>query len=106
MPGGGSGISIINSIPAEKKEAGWEFMKFVTSTPNTVYFSQKTGYMVVRTDAEKNPEFQDYLKEDPNARVTFDQMQYVRTRDSIAGVPGAPQPWRTPSAPSPSTGRT
>ncbi|MBI3974560.1 MAG: ABC transporter substrate-binding protein [Chloroflexi bacterium] len=90
VPGGGSGLTIINSIPVEKKEAGWEFMKFVTSTPNTVYFSKMTGYMVVRTDAEKNAEFQQYLKEHPNAKVTFDQMQFVRTQDSIAEVPGAP----------------
>jgi sn-glycerol 3-phosphate transport system substrate-binding protein len=75
----------------EKKEAGWEFMKAVTTTPNTVYFSKMTGYMVVRTDAEKNAEFQQYLKERPNAKVTFDQMQFVRTQDSIAEAPGAPQ---------------
>jgi sn-glycerol 3-phosphate transport system substrate-binding protein len=90
VPGGGAGISIINSIPVEKKEASWEFMKFVTSTPNTVYFSKMTGYMVVRTDAEKNQEFQDYLKQVPNAKVTFDQMQFIRTQDSIAEAPGAP----------------
>ena len=90
VPGGGSGLSIINSIPVEKKEAGWEFMKFATTTPNTVYFSKMTGYMVVRTDAEKNPEFQQFLKERPNAKVTFDQMQFVRTQDSIAEAPGAP----------------
>jgi sn-glycerol 3-phosphate transport system substrate-binding protein len=90
VPGGGSGLSIINSIPVEKKEAGWEFMKSITTTPNTVYFSKATGYMVVRTDAEKNSEFQQYLKETPNAKVTFDQMQFVRTQDSIAEAPGAP----------------
>jgi sn-glycerol 3-phosphate transport system substrate-binding protein len=91
VPGGGSGLTIINSIPVEKKEAAWEFMKAVTTTPNTVYFSKMTGYMVVRTDAEKNAEFQTYLKERPNAKVTFDQMQFVRTQDSIAEAPGAPQ---------------
>ncbi len=90
VPGGGSGLCIINSIPVEKKEAGWEFLKFMTTTPNTVYFSKMTGYMVVRTDATANAEFQQYLQERPNARVTFDQMQFVRTQDSIAEVPGAP----------------
>ena len=40
VPGGGAGLSIINSIPVEKKEAGWEYMKFVTSTPNTVVLLQ------------------------------------------------------------------
>jgi sn-glycerol 3-phosphate transport system substrate-binding protein len=90
VPGGGSGLSLISSIPLEKKEAGWEFMKFVTTTPHTIYFSKMTGYMVVRTDAEKNQEFQEYLKEQPNAKVTFDQMQFIRTQDSIAEAPGAP----------------
>ncbi len=89
VPGGGSGLTIIKSIPVEKKEAGWEFMKFITSTPNTVYFSKMTGYMVVRTDAEKNAEFQAYLKENPNAKVTFDQAQFIRTGDSISQVTGS-----------------
>ncbi len=91
VPGGGSGVCLINSIPLEKKEAGWEFMKFFTNTPNTIYFSKMTGYMVGRTDADKNPDYQQYLKEHPNAKVTFDQLQYVRTHDSIAEVSGAPQ---------------
>lgn len=89
VPGGGSGLSIINSIPVEKKEASWEFMKSITTTPNTVYFSKATGYMVVRTDAEKNPEYQQYLQQTPNAKVTFDQMQFVRTQDSIAEINGS-----------------
>jgi sn-glycerol 3-phosphate transport system substrate-binding protein len=89
VPGGGSGISIVNAAPAEKREAGWEFMKFATNTKNTIYFSQMTGYLVVRADAEKDPAFQQYLKEHPNAKVTFDQMQYVRTQDSITEVPGS-----------------
>jgi hypothetical protein len=44
---------------------------------------------VVRTDAASLPEFQKHLAENPNAKVTFDQMQYVRTQDSIAEVPRA-----------------
>jgi sn-glycerol 3-phosphate transport system substrate-binding protein len=91
VPGGGSGLTILDSIPVQHKEAGWEFLKFVTTTPNTVYFSKMTGYMVVRTDAEQNPDYQQFLKEHPNAGVTFDQMRYVRTEDSIAEVAGGPQ---------------
>ncbi|HEV2125142.1 MAG TPA: ABC transporter substrate-binding protein [Chloroflexota bacterium] len=87
VPGGGSGLCIIGSAPQEKKEASWEYMKFMTTTPNTIYFSQQTGYMVVRTDAPTLPEYKRHLEENPNARVTFDQMQYVRTQDPIVGVP-------------------
>jgi sn-glycerol 3-phosphate transport system substrate-binding protein len=87
VPSGGSGMSVLASIATEKKEAGWEYMKFMTNTRNTVYFSQASGYMVVRTDAQQLPEFQKYLAENPNANVTFDQMQHVRTQDSIVEVP-------------------
>jgi|DewCreStandDraft_2_1066082.scaffolds.fasta_scaffold00290_36 sn-glycerol 3-phosphate transport system substrate-binding protein len=90
VPGGGSGLSIIASIPAEKREAGWEFIKFMTNTPNTVYWSMATGYMVVRTDALSVPEYRQHLEANPNARVTFDQMAYVRTHDAIVEVPQAP----------------
>jgi sn-glycerol 3-phosphate transport system substrate-binding protein len=87
VPSGGSGLSVLASIVTEKKEAGWEYMKHMTSTPSTVVFSQASGYMVVRTDAQQLPAFQQYVKDNPNARVTFDQMQYVRTQDSIVEVP-------------------
>lgn len=87
VPGGGSGLTIIQSIPREKQEAGWEYMKFFTNTPNTIYFSQQTGYMVVRTDAADTPEYKKFLADNPNAKVTFDQMQHVRTQDSIVEVP-------------------
>jgi sn-glycerol 3-phosphate transport system substrate-binding protein len=87
VPSGGSGMSILAGIAPEKKEAGWEYMKHMTSTPSTVFFSQASGYMVVRTDAQQLPAFQKYLAESPNAKVTFDQMQYVRTQDPIVEVP-------------------
>jgi sn-glycerol 3-phosphate transport system substrate-binding protein len=89
VPSGGSGMSIIRSVAEEKKDAGWEYMKHMTSTPNTVLFSQASGYMVVRTDAQRQPAFQKYLADNPNAKVTFDQMQHVRTQDSIVEVPQA-----------------
>jgi sn-glycerol 3-phosphate transport system substrate-binding protein len=87
VPSGGSGMSILAGVAPEKKEAGWEYMKHMTSTPSTVFFSQASGYMVVRTDAQQLPAFQTYLAENPNAKVTFDQMQHVRTQDPIVEVP-------------------
>jgi hypothetical protein len=68
-------------------QVSWEFIKFLTNTPSTIYFAQATGYMVVRTDAAGQPEYQKYLQANPNVRVTIDQMQHVRQQDSIAEVP-------------------
>ena len=98
VPGGGAGLSIINSIPVEKKEAGWEYMKFFTSTPNTVYFSKMTGYMVVRTDAEKNPEFQQYLKDRQTPGSPSTRCSTCAPRTPSARPPAPRRRSRTPSA--------
>jgi sn-glycerol 3-phosphate transport system substrate-binding protein len=87
VPGGGSGLSLLQATAREKKEAGWEFIKTVTNTAATVYFSQATGYMPVRSDAMEHPEMRAFLEAHPNARVTIDQLQYVRTNDAIIGTP-------------------
>ncbi len=87
VPGGGSGLSLLQPSAREKKEAGWEFIKTVTNTAATVYFSQATGYMPVRSDAMEHPDMKTFLEQHPNARVTLDQLQYVRTNDAIIGTP-------------------
>jgi hypothetical protein len=41
----------------------------------------------VRTDAADQPDYKKFLVDNPDAKVTFDQMQFVRTQDSIVEVP-------------------
>ena len=86
---GGSGLNIINAAPREKKEAGWEFIKFMTSVDNTIYFSQQTGYMVVRSDAIEHASMKSHLAQNPNARVVFEQAKYIKATDEIATAPQA-----------------
>ncbi|CAA9302509.1 MAG: Glycerol-3-phosphate ABC transporter, periplasmic glycerol-3-phosphate-binding protein [uncultured Chloroflexi bacterium] len=86
---GGSGLNIIQASAREKKEASWEFVKFMTNVENTIYFSQQTGYMVVRTDAIEQPAMKDYLAKNPNARVVFDQARHIKATDEIATAPQA-----------------
>ncbi|HET7769747.1 MAG TPA: ABC transporter substrate-binding protein, partial [Chloroflexota bacterium] len=86
---GGAGLNIINASAREKKEAGWEFLKFMTNLENTIYFSQQTGYMVVRSDAIEHPTMKAHLVQNPNARVVFDQAKHIRATDEIATAPQA-----------------
>lgn len=44
-PGGG-GIVMIATTPEEKREAAWEFMKFMLSPESIAYYAQQSGYAV------------------------------------------------------------
>ncbi|MGQ1799072.1 ABC transporter substrate-binding protein [Kocuria oceani] len=73
-PTGGAGIAIPAGISEDRKAKAMRFLDFVTSTENTVMFSQGTGYMPVRKSAMESPEQQQYLEENPNARTAIDQL--------------------------------
>lgn len=71
---GGAGLAIPAGISEERKKVAVKFIDFMTNTDNTIKFTQKTGYMPVRTDASDNPEQAKYLKENPNAETAIKQL--------------------------------
>lgn len=76
---GGAGLA----IPAKSvnKEAAAKFIGFITNAENTVYFSQNTGYMPVRTSARELPEVQEYFKEHPNFKTAVEQLDFTQKQD-------------------------
>ena len=72
---GGAGLAIPSGISDERKKIAAKFIDFLTNTENTITFTQATGYMPVRTDAEKNAEEAKYLKENPNAQTAMNQLK-------------------------------
>jgi sn-glycerol 3-phosphate transport system substrate-binding protein len=89
VPGGGAGLSILRSIGTKQKEAGWEFLTFMTTATNAAYFAQATGYTPVRPDAMADPVMVEFLRKYPNARTAFDQIEHVFPTDSIIATPFA-----------------
>lgn len=74
VPAGGNNLIMLTQNP-KKQNAAWDFMKFATSPEGTTLFAQLTGYMVVQKSALERPELMgDYLKKEPNAKVTYDQV--------------------------------
>lgn len=71
---GGAGLAIPSGISEERQENAVRFIDFLTSTENTVKFTQATGYMPVRKSAMENPEEAAYLKENPNAMTAIQQL--------------------------------
>lgn len=87
-PTGGAGIGIPNSIPKENQLAAATFLKFLTSPENSVAFSEATGYMPVRQDADVDG----FTQKNPLAKTAIDQLAVTRKQDNArAFFPGADQ---------------
>lgn len=83
VPIGGSSIVMFESVPEEKREAVWEFMKFMTDTRQTAYASQTTGYVPLRASAEQEESLQELYKAYPQFKVAVDQLRDYSTGRSL-----------------------
>ncbi|TDL01641.1 ABC transporter substrate-binding protein [Mycobacterium paragordonae] len=80
-PTGGAGLAIPKKLSDERKLNALKFIAYITSPRNAAYFSQHTGYLAVRKSAANDPSQQQYLAENPRARVAFDQLPHTRPQD-------------------------
>lgn len=76
-PTGGNGLVIPAKAPAEKQEAAWKFLKWLTDTPQTAAWAKATGYMPLRLSAMEDPALQAYFVERPNFQVAVAQMAHA-----------------------------
>lgn len=74
---GGSNLMLSSNKSEEETKAGWEFIKFMTSTESNIYHSLKTGYVLSHVGVENDPRVQEAWAANPKARVAFDQLAYL-----------------------------
>lgn len=74
VPLGGAALFLLNKTTPEQQKAGWEFMKWLTEDPQTIYWSLQTGYLPVRPSAVNSPEMQKHFADMPISKVALDQM--------------------------------
>jgi multiple sugar transport system substrate-binding protein len=65
----GTNVAMFNTGTPEQRLAAWLYIKFLTNTENTAYFSMQTGYMPVRNSAINSETYQKFLKENPVKEV-------------------------------------
>ncbi|WP_273888121.1 ABC transporter substrate-binding protein [Rubrobacter naiadicus] len=80
-PTGGAGLSILSSIPEERKKAAFEFIKFLGQPENVSFWTKKTGYLPVTNSAIASSEMRDYLKKNPLFKVAVEQLPKTRPQD-------------------------
>ena len=75
VPIGGANVYMFASRPQKEKDAGWEFLKYLTSTENTLKWAINTGYMCSRKSAYESEEMQSELQANVLKNITYEQLK-------------------------------
>lgn len=75
-PIGGANFYIFDVEDAEKHQASWEFLTWLTEEKGAD-FSTATGYHAPRVDTVESSEMQERFEDRPEARITYDQLESV-----------------------------
>lgn len=78
----GTNLVLFSGANADAQTAGWDYMKFLTSTKSNVTFVQQTGYMPIRQSAFNDATLQSYYAKTP-ARKAGPQSLNFAFVDSI-----------------------
>ena len=69
----GTNLVTFNSADDQQKLAAWEFMKFLSSKDQTIYWAQNTGYVPVRESALNDSVWLKYIEENPKYAAAEEQ---------------------------------
>ena len=71
---GGANLWLCKQDDQQKVNDAWTFIKYATSAAVSAQFSMDTGYFCANTTAYEEPNFQAYLKENPNFLTAINQL--------------------------------
>ncbi len=89
---GGANLAMSAKATPEQKAAAWDFLKFVTSAPQSAKFHMATGYMPSRLSVMQMPDVQEFYKTHPSWLVAVKQLDNAKA--TACGVINNPQ-WAT-----------
>ena len=74
---GGANLMLSANKTEEEKKAGWELIKFMTSTESNIWHSLKTGYVLSHVGVENDPDVQAAWEATPQKKIGFEQLQWL-----------------------------
>jgi sn-glycerol 3-phosphate transport system substrate-binding protein len=81
---GGGSLWIMDNGSAQKAEAAWEFIKYVTGAEKQAQWSMETGYLPIRRSAVNLPVYQNFLANtNPELIVAIESLR--NSKPSCAG---------------------
>ena len=85
---GGASLWILNKDDEKRQKAAFEFIKFMVSPEEQVFWNEKTGYFPVTTKAYDLQEMKDHLAKTPQFKTAIDQLHSSpkESRGALLGV--------------------
>lgn len=83
IPSGGRKLAIVSKSSKEKQDAAWKFIKYLTAKEQSMQLAQKTGYVPIRESVIQSPEIQAFYKNNPELKVSVDQLKYTRSTPPV-----------------------
>jgi sn-glycerol 3-phosphate transport system substrate-binding protein len=83
---GGASVWITNEGSAEQQQAGWEFVKFMSSPESQAFFASNTGYYPTRKASYDLPEMKEALAKYPQFQVAVDELRATEESPATAGA--------------------
>jgi sn-glycerol 3-phosphate transport system substrate-binding protein len=78
VPIGGGSLVMFKGLNDDQKQAGWKFIKWLSSSENLGAWSRFTGYFAPRISSYDMPEMKDFISKNPDAKVALDQLPYAK----------------------------
>jgi ABC-type glycerol-3-phosphate transport system substrate-binding protein len=80
----GTNLAIMKSTP-EKQQAAWDFVKWLTETKQSAFWTVQTNYLPVRKSALNEQSVKDYIARTPRFQVALDLIPSGAPGISVAG---------------------
>ncbi|CAM5215150.1 Carbohydrate ABC transporter substrate-binding protein (CUT1 family) OS=Ureibacillus acetophenoni OX=614649 GN=SAMN05877842_12214 PE=4 SV=1 [Ureibacillus acetophenoni] len=87
VPTGGANMVMTAGLSEEKKQAAWEFIKWMTAKEQTIFASSYTGYLPSRKSAIESDEMKALYEKTPQFKVAVDQLEYAVGRPMAQAYP-------------------
>jgi ABC-type glycerol-3-phosphate transport system substrate-binding protein len=80
----GTNLAIMRSAP-ERQQAAWNFIKWLTETKQTAFWTTQTNYLPIRRSALNEQVLKDYIAKTPRFKVALDLIPSGAAGISVAG---------------------
>ncbi|TWS98272.1 ABC transporter substrate-binding protein [Reyranella sp. CPCC 100927] len=78
VPIGGASLVMFKGQSEASQQAGWKFVRWLSSTDVLGGWSRFTGYFAPRKSAYDTAEMKDFITRNPDAKVALDQLAYAQ----------------------------
>jgi len=82
-PTGGSGLGILRYAPPERKQAAFEFIKFLGQPAKSAQWTMASGYLPIVKAAQQDPSLVKLTRENPNFSTALQQLPKTAPQDLV-----------------------